>query len=150
PPPRLPFCGSTGNTLTATVSGGTQPYTFAWTLTGDGRLTGGEDDQTITFDFGSGGITLALTVTDAAGGRVQCSLTASCAPRPKFTTLGQGAYGNGGGYFNGTSTIELTESLLASGDLIVGKPGRSIRIPFSAAGCLSQRLPTNGAPRELP
>jgi len=129
------------------------PYTFFWTLTGDGKLTGGEDTQTITFNIGSGGVTLVLTVTDAAANTVQCSSIIICAPPPpppEFATLGQGTYGNPGGSFNGVSTRALTQSLLSSGDLIVGKPGRSVRIQVSAAGCISQRLPANGAPRELP
>jgi hypothetical protein len=153
PPPRIPFCGSTGDTLTATVSGGTLPYTFFWTLTGDGKLTGGQDAQTITFDIGSGGVTLVLTVTDAAGATAQCSAVIICVPPPpppEFCTLGQGGYGNPGGSFKGASTLALTQSLLSTGDLIVGKPGRSVSIQAPAAGCVIQRLPATGTPRELP
>ena len=150
PPTHIPFCSSTGNTVTATVSGGTLPYKFFWTIIGDGRLTGSQDAQTITFDMGSGGVNLVLTATDAIGATVQCSLVSTCAPAPEFSTLGQGAYGNPGGSFNGGSTLALTQGLLSSGDVIVGKPGRSVRIQVPSAWCISQRLPAAGTPRELP
>jgi hypothetical protein len=152
PPPRIPFCGSTGNTLTATVSGGALPNTFSWTLAGDGKLTGGQGTQTITFDIGPGGVTLFFTVSDAVGGTALCSATVICTPPPPppaFCTLTQGSYGNAGGAFNGTRTLVLTQSLLST-DLVVGMPGRSLRIQLPAAECIIQRLPANGTPRELP
>ncbi len=155
PPAQMPICGSTGNTLTVTVSGGALPYTFSWTLAGDGKLTGGQGTDSITFDIGPSGqgVIIVLTVTDAADRTAQCSATVICTPpppSPEFCTLTQGFYGNAGGAFNGTRTLALMQSLLSASDLVVGKPGRSVRIQLSAAACIIQRLPATGAPRALP
>jgi hypothetical protein len=119
----------------------------------DGSLTGGQGTETITYDIGLGGIIFVLTVTDAVGTGVQCSARTICTPPPpppEVCTLTQGFYGNAGGAFNGTRTLSLLQSLLSTGDLVVGKPGRSVRIQLPAAACIIQRLPAGGPPRELP
>ena len=153
PPPQIQFCSSTGNTLTAIVSGGVTPYTFSWNLAGDGHLTGGQGTQTITFNIGLGPVALALTVSDAAGGTAQCSATVRCTPQPPaagLCTLSQGFYGNSGSAFNGTRSLALMQGLLPAGDLVIGKPGRSVTLALPAAACIIQRLPATGRPRALP
>jgi len=117
-------------------------------------LTGGQGTDTILFDIGAGGggVTLDLTVTDRDGLAAQCSLTVFCEPppAPDFCALTQGWFGNSGGSFNYTNPLALVQSLLSAGDLVAGKPGRSVRIPLSCAPCIIQGLPAVGAPRELP
>jgi len=74
----------------------------------------------------------------------------------EYCSLTQGAYGNSGGKFNGIPRLDLIRELLTvpgtsnSWDLIVGKPGRSLRIPLSAATCIIRRLPAGGPPDALP
>src|SRR5439155_1421695 len=60
-------------TFTATVTGGTSPYTFSWDF-GDGSLSGTGNPVTHTYDS-SGAKTVTLGVTDASGGSVVLSDT---------------------------------------------------------------------------
>jgi hypothetical protein len=68
----------------------------------------------------------------------------------EFCSLTQGAYGNANGMFNGMRRLQLIQSLLSSGPLVVGKPGRSLTIPYASASCIIQRLPAGSGPVALP
>ena len=72
-------------------------------------------------------------------------------------SLTQGAYGNSGGKWNGIPRLDLIKSLLTvpgmpnvSRDLVIGKPGRSLRIPLTSAACIIRRLPAGGPADTLP
>jgi hypothetical protein len=74
----------------------------------------------------------------------------------EFCSLTQGAYGNSNGKFNGLRRLDLIKLLLTvpgtsnSWDLVIGKPGQSLRIPLSSAACIIRRLPAGGPPDALP
>jgi hypothetical protein len=81
-PDPFPDCCSTGNPLTVTVSDGTPPYSYAWTVAGDAgwMIVAGADTDTITYDTGLPGssATFALEVTDATGCMTTCSVLLTC------------------------------------------------------------------------
>src|SRR5439155_1333953 len=109
-------------TFTATVTGGTSPYTFSWDF-GDGSLSGTGNPVTHTYDS-SGAKTVTLGVTDASGGSVVLSdtweftagtwtqLSSSTSPSPRF--LASTAYDVADGYvllFGGSNITGGTTSL---------------------------------------
>src|SRR5439155_27836 len=109
-------------TFTATVTGGTSPYTFSWDF-GDGSLSGTGNPVTHTYDS-SGAKTVTLGVTDASGGSVVLSdtweftagtwtqLSSSTSPSPRF--LASTAYDVADGYvllFGGSNNIGGTSVL---------------------------------------
>lgn len=69
-----------------------------------------------------------------------------------YCTLTQGAYGNPNGQWAGMNRLDLITSLLASGPLVLGEPGRSLTIPSGAASaqCIIDRLPAGGRSAALP
>jgi hypothetical protein len=71
-------------------------------------------------------------------------------PTEEYCSLTQGFYGNAGGQFNGMTTLELIQSLLASEPLVVGEDGRQLTIPLESAHCIIDRLPGGGPSRALP
>ncbi len=127
PPDPLPECGSTGNTL----SGPDGMTTYLWELTSapaGWMITGGADQQTVTYTAGDeGDATFQLTITDGNGCVGMCDVMFSCTPPPpvdKFCTFTQGFYGNPGGRFNGIPTLDLIKALITPGNpLVVGVPG---------------------------
>ena len=60
----------------------------------------------------------------------------------------QGFYSNEGGKWNGITTTELINLLIADGPVVVGGPGNSIT--FNSATCIIELLPAGGTPRALP
>ncbi|MBQ6924652.1 MAG: PKD domain-containing protein [Kiritimatiellae bacterium] len=56
--------GATAVTLTASVSGGTAPYTYTWTIGGE---TIASSEPTLTYTFGYGSHDVSLVVADATG-----------------------------------------------------------------------------------
>jgi hypothetical protein len=75
----------------------------------------------------------------------------------EFCSLTQGAYGNSGGKFNGIPRPALIQKLLTvpgtttnSWDLVLGKPGRSIRFTRDSVSCIIQRLPAGGPAAAFP
>jgi len=64
-------------------------------------------------------------------------------PPAEYCTLTQGFYGNYGGQFNGQSTVELLNDLLAT-DLVVGGNGNTLTLTQADVDCLISRLPGGG------
>jgi hypothetical protein len=60
-----------------------------------------------------------------------------------FCSFTQGFYGNK----NGAKLIPI---LLAQGDLVIGKPGRSFTIKLADAACLNKNMPAGGPVKMLP
>jgi len=85
-----------------------------------------------------------------------CSIDITCVPpQVDNCTLTQGFYGNQNGKFNGINGPTLVTMLLTTGDLVVGKPGRSLTIKGGAsasdsAQCLVKRMPGTQTPMCLP
>ena len=79
-PNPLPNCGSTGNILTAGVTG--SGLTYAWSVSGAGwAITGGQSSPSITYTAGSTGTlgVFSLTVTDQYGcTSTNCTVTFGC------------------------------------------------------------------------
>src|SRR5262249_4545723 len=165
PPSQNPVCGTSGNSLSATVTGGTPPYNITWSISGIGwSVDSGQGTTSITYTAGpaAGTATFTFVVIDALSCRSTCTLVVSCSP-PQIDncTLTQGFYGNQNGKFNGIPGPQLVAMLLSTGDLVVGKPGRSLTIsacpvpgvPFihcPSADCLVKRMPGTQAPACLP
>ena len=83
--PTTPECGSTGNTLEATVSGGSAPYDFSWSIDAPAMsagwaITGGQNTSILTYSAGNNGTgaTFTLTVRDQNGCESECNVTVSC------------------------------------------------------------------------
>jgi len=75
----------------------------------------------------------------------------------EFCSLTQGAYGNSGGKFNGIPRPALIQMLLTvpgtatnSWDIVLGKPGRSLRLTRDSVWCIIKRLPAGGPAAALP
>jgi hypothetical protein len=73
---------------------------------------------------------------------------AECAD--EFCTLTQGFYGNEGGTFcNGMGTVELINSLLSQGNLVVGSNGNTMTFYPGEAGCVIDLLPGGGPAKKI-
>ncbi|MBF9140923.1 T9SS type A sorting domain-containing protein [Hymenobacter properus] len=147
-------CAKTDGTATATVAGGTAPYSYAWRLTGQPAvvsttrvatgLVAGDYTVTVT-DFNSCSTTAATKVV------ADNCLVQHC-------TLTQGGYGNGNGVickYPGVRRTQLITNLLSSGgDLTLGVSGRSITFSAatasSAAQCIIDAMPAGGSAAALP
>jgi hypothetical protein len=75
----------------------------------------------------------------------------------EYCSLTQGAYGNSGGKFNGIPRPTLIQGLLTvpgtqtnSWDIVLGKPGRSMRFTRASVACIIQRLPAGGPAAAFP
>ena len=161
PPSSNPICGTTGNSLSANVSGGTPPYDLTWSVVGTGwsiENPPGNKANPISYTTGpaAGTATFTLVVLDAFGCTSTCTLDVSCSPpQVDNCTLTQGFYGNQKGKFNNIPGTQLVAMLLSGDDLTVGKPGRSLTILGGAsaadsAACLVKRLPGTQTPSCLP
>src|SRR5262249_31115111 len=132
PPAQAPVCGTSGNSLSATVIGGTPPYNITWSVAGIGwSIDSGQGTNSITYTAGPavGTATFTLKVTDTFGCMSKCTIDITCVPpQVDNCTLTQGFYGNQNGKFNGIEGPALVTMLLTTGDLVVGKPGRSLTI----------------------
>jgi len=147
----LTRCRGDSATFTAVTSGG-GALSYSWSLDGgpigtDSPLlivsTGGMTEGSHTVQYIVSGE--CSSVTNRANLTVQsCASGGPCS----FT---QGFYGNAKGKFNGTPSLTLISNLLASGPLVVGKPGtRSLTIPQSAVPLLQQEMPSSSTPATLP
>jgi hypothetical protein len=68
----------------------------------------------------------------------------------EFCTLTQGFYGNEGGTFcNGMGTVELIESLLAQGNLVVGSNGNTMTFYPGESACIIELLPGGGPAKKI-
>ncbi|MEM7572329.1 MAG: malectin domain-containing carbohydrate-binding protein [Bacteroidota bacterium] len=73
------LCGSTGNRLRVTPSGGDAPYTYSWEMVDcDGFITGGANSQTVRFTSGYSTQNFEVTVTDADGCSQVCTISIPC------------------------------------------------------------------------
>jgi hypothetical protein len=159
PPAQPPGCGTTGNTLTATVNG-TGTLTGVWSLDAAAiaagwAITAGQASNTITYTAGSGTATFKLVATDSRGCMTMCTLNVTCASlQTEFCTLSQGAYGNRNGRFNGIRRDALIAQLLNGTPLTLGKAGaRSITFSnnsTSTVNCIFNTMPAGGPPSALP
>ena len=138
------------------VLSGNGPYTYSWTVdTGSGpQPIAGANTNVLTLDdvdLADSG-TYCVTVGGQCGPQQSCAalLVEDCGGGgDTHCTLTQGAYGNAGGSFNGLSRPELLDQLLAT-DLVLGKPGRSLRIQAGNSACVLARMPSNSGAATLP
>jgi hypothetical protein len=109
PPEAAPSCGSEGNTITGSITGGSGSYVYSWSLDSGAiaagwAITGPSNTTTVTYTAGATGTaTFTLSAYDTVGGttcNTSCTVTVSCsAPQEEFCGLTQGFYGNQGGKF---------------------------------------------------
>jgi hypothetical protein len=147
-PDVLPFVGSTGNELSA-PSGMSE---YLWNVSGNGTMTGGQGTDTVTYDVGPnlGIVQITLTMTDQNGCQNTCEISLYVAePGSVVCSFTQGFYGNRGGKFNSTGTLNLIRSVLGT-PLVLGDATRGFEIPFESADCVIQRLPSGTTPTTLP
>ena len=155
-PSQEPPCGSSGNLLSASASGGTGAISYLWSVSPSSwTIDLGQGTNSITYTAGgSGPATFTLVVTDANGCTHTCTVTFNCVASDQFCSLTQGAYGNSGGlYCNGMTTEELLDSLLtASGGLVIGVPAnnKTFTIPSTGTQCVIDILPGGGTAAVLP
>jgi hypothetical protein len=148
----MPVCGTIGNVLAATATGGD---VYSWSLTSSDNswiITGGQGTLNLTYTAGSGGTTgtFTLTVTKAAtGSSSSCSiiLTNRC---QEYCGYSQGFYGNGNGSgCNGMSSSSIVTGLLYT-PLELGSGTRKITIGTTEAACLQSKLPSGSTVAVLP
>src|SRR5205814_868364 len=74
----------------------------------------------------------------------------------EFFTLGQGFWSTPSRKLGRVRSSDLLKSLLVNSNdqtslpLVVGKPGRSVKVQLESAAWLAKRLPADGKPRSLP
>lgn len=143
-------CADEPVTLCITASG-TGPFTYQWTR--NGSVVPGQTGSCYAFDLAAGDTQVCVTVTGVCGPPVSsCAVLSVQGCGGAHCTLTQGAYGNGGGQFNGMPRLDLIEQLLQGG-MTVGVLGtRSLTFQAGAhdAQCVIDRLPTSGRPMLLP
>jgi hypothetical protein len=165
-PDHNPACGSTGNTLHVSISGGNSPYDITWSLNSaalsdNWAITGGQGTSTITYRAGDTGTdaTFTVHVRDEDGCETSCNITLQCGeegpPPSNVCSVTQGFWGNEGGKkcFEGQKmgTLDILEALITSANpLTVGMGGRSITFGEGSEACIIQLLPGGGAPSALP
>src|SRR6185295_19462345 len=87
-------CGN-GSTITATVGGGTAPYSYAWEILGGSFNTPpGSTDSSATYTTNGGAVSIKVTVTDHNNCVATFTSSGNCSAPTLFCTLTQGAYGN--------------------------------------------------------
>jgi len=124
-------------------------------------ITGGANTSCVTYTAGNGGTecTFRLIVTSENGCKDTCSVKFGCQNNQYFCTLTQGAYGNANGMFAGMRRLQLINTLLSEGELIIGKTtaqasplvlARSVRFDINDAQCIINLMPAGGTPGVLP
>lgn len=150
-------CAGSDGTATATVSGGTAPYSYSWS-------PGGQTSATAT-GLGAGSYT--VTLTDARGYTATNStslLAASC--QAQHCTLTQGGYGNSNGVIckePSKRRLELIADMFITSNLVLGAPGRSLIYSYTGgigsaaslarqatAQCIIDKLPAGGSAAAFP
>lgn len=136
--------------FTANVLAGAGPFTFSWTVdhgSGPAPIPGANASTLALSD-----VTLADAGVYCVHATGECGSDDACAELSvqhcggeELCTLTQGAYGSAGGAGNLSSI-----NALLSTDLVVGKPGRSLRILAGNGACVLSRLPANSSPAALP
>jgi hypothetical protein len=149
-----PDCNMTGYMLCISASGGTPPYTYAWTSSDDGNwpITAGADTNCITYDSGPAGSStmFSVVITDDLGCDVNCAQLVDCTPPPgdMFCSFTQGFWGNANGKFMGETTEELLDQYFSEeGSLTIGGCGNTVTL--TDTDCLLARMPAGGTPRCL-
>lgn len=150
PPALNPVCTSSGNTLTATVTGQDGTTNCVWSVSGTGWSVSGGNCTSVQYTAGTGDGLFTLTVTNTVNGvscTSQCTLLVECV-NPNPCTYTQGYYGNAGGTnCTGGVTGDLLTTILAT-PIVIGNPavGRSLTLTQNDAilGCIYQRLPGGG------
>jgi predicted aspartyl protease len=155
-PNPLPVCGSTGNTLTATVA---NAVSYVWSVVGGNgwAITAGQGTPSIIYSAGQDSAQFKLVVINSNGCKDSCHVTVkigSCVRVKVFCSLTQGFWGNANGVACATgerSAVLVTRLLGAPyGDLVIGKPGRSLTITQDKATCVTLRMPSGGPSVMLP
>lgn len=79
-----PVCISSGNALSVAVEGGIEPYTYEWEVTGGVcEIQEGADTPHILYHIGFSPANIKVTITDATGCQVECSIQLNCVIDPK-------------------------------------------------------------------
>lgn len=92
-----PACGANNGTLTAVVTGGGGPYTYAWT-------PGGQSSATIT-GLGAGSYSVSVTAPNACGAAADAQLgNGAAAPSVSIATTPVSCFGGA----NGTATVTVS------------------------------------------
>jgi uncharacterized repeat protein (TIGR01451 family) len=168
-----PYCGSSNNPLNVYPSGGTLPYTYAWTVNGNGwSISSGANSSQVMFNAGSSGSLgiFTVVVTDANGCSTTCSDTLGCsgnrsAPAPSeevsMTALPNpfSAATTIDFVFNTTSADASVEIFSATGAKVATlykghvEQGKPYRVNFDASlyaeGIYFCRITANGIDRHL-
>jgi hypothetical protein len=95
----------------------------------------------------SGTTTVISTATDGCNTST-CTNTVTVDTCIQYCTLSQGWYGNEGG--KGKQTVAIMSQLLATNDLVIGKPGNSVTFTLDDIKCIILRLPATGPSSVLP
>jgi hypothetical protein len=95
-PDPLPDCESTGNRLSATVTGDVSSY--SWSVSGSGwAITSGKYTSTVTYTAGDNGSTgrFTLVVKNRSGCKDTCRVEFGCNEVERTCTFTQGGWGSG-------------------------------------------------------
>ena len=150
PPQSVQVCLGDNTALHVAATGSNLQY--AWTHFG--QTIAGATSDTLTVDnvtLADRGVYCVIVSNECSTAQACCRISISdCGG--SYCTLTQGAYGNPNGQWSGMNRVDLITSLLASGPLVLGKPGRSLTIPVGAASaqCIIDRLPAGGRAAALP
>ncbi|MFM9026651.1 MAG: T9SS type A sorting domain-containing protein, partial [Bacteroidota bacterium] len=142
-------CGSTGNSITATVN--TQPgATFNWSvLSGSGYIVVSGNSPTLVYDAGSGQGTFLLEILNPNGCSSSCTVDVS-ALCDRFCTYTMGYYGNSNGTAcNGLRASTFMRTLIGANPIVIGGQNAAgqfnrLTIDSASVNCMITRMPSSG------
>ena len=154
-PNPLPICGSTSNSINATVS---NAVSYTWTVVGAGwAITSGQGTSSVMYTAGQDTGYFKLVIANANNCKDSCKVKVpigSCIRVSNFCSLTQGFYGQTKGVAcaSGEKAIVLVTRLLGApfGNLVIGKTGHSLVITQARANCVIKRMPGGGPSAVLP
>jgi len=146
PPLNAPVCGSTGNSLSATI---TDADLYQWTASSNDNtwiITSNHTTNPITYTAGSGtqGKFVLVVTNTQSGCTASDSISLNCTGA-NYCARTQGFFGNNGKFCDGRDALTLLHDLLAT-PMTIGAGSKTVTFFQADAACLQGKLPMGSGP----